>query len=176
MRGISKMVFNRWLCVVGTVWILVAASPAWAQEVTLDATQQLTVDATKAAPKLLDVGMETYQQLGMPTGFTVQELIGYAIMFIVLGGLTYVGKRWSNLKTFTDAVGVTASRVYIKNKDGGDDGDLSSAEMRKAGYEMLLAMGGVVAKEALKRGPEYVEAMLHDDSNLKKQAANLANK
>lgn len=159
--------------------ILVTASPGWAQELTVDATQavsKVTVDATKAAPSVVGVAVDTFQQVGPPTDFTVQGLIGWAVMFIVIGGLTYAGKRWAAYKAFTDAVGVTASRVYIKHKEGGDDSKLTSQELREAGLEMLLGMGGVVAKEAARRGPEYVMAMLHDSANAKQQAATLANR
>lgn len=161
MRG--RRMRERWMMIGGLTAVLMAPLTSFAAEVTSGGTGS-------AKPNVIEVAGEVFQQVGAPTDFTVQGLISYAIYFIVIFGLAYCGKRWSDWGVFTDALDVVADRVYLEKIEGDEDGKLSSRELREAGWEMVKGMGGAAGKLALRYGPEYVMAKLHDRANKKKQA------
>ena len=154
--------------------ILMLATPValYAQEgpvTTVEGTTSVVQPST--APSVVGEAVKAFTEVGPPEDMSVQGLIAWAVFFLITFGLGYAGKRWSNWATFTDALDVVADRVYLEKIEGDKDGKLSGAELRQAGYDMLIGMGGVAAKEALRYGPEYVMAKLHDRANKKKQAA-----
>ena len=163
MRG--RRMWGRWMMIGG----LMAALMALAMPIAVFAAR-VTVDGTDPAKvSVVDTAKETFQQVGMPDDLSVRGLISYTVYFIVIFGLAYVGKRWSDWSAFTDALDVVADRVYIEKIEG-DEGNLTSGELRSAGFDMIKGMGGAAAKLALRYGPEYVMAKLHDRANKKKQA------
>ena len=163
----------RWF--MGLVMVLVLMGPAYSAEAP-PADEPTAVPEAVEKVDVLNVGKETFEQIGAPKDFSVRGIAAYltygAIVFLCL----YVGKRYKDKEDLVAGMlelDNIADQVYLNDIEGATV-PLDNTKLREAGINLARAAGGKAGKLLLTKGPQWVAAYLHNRSNKKKQAGQQA--